>query len=201
MSKTWINAVREQIMLSKYENVNIREHLDDLTEEASKYDTIVELGRQNMCSTLALLLGKPKKFITVDVDEPSQRWFYRKDIAENYCEALGIEYEYRIADTLKMEPIKCEMMFIDTFHSYEQLYRELNIYNNDVSNTIVMHDTVSFGQIDEPSSAIKTELLDKRFINKAGLANALDDFLKENSHWTKSRIETKNNGMSYIIRI
>ena len=201
MSKTWANVLNEQVSLSKYENVNIREHLDDLTAEAKKYDTVVELGRQNMCSTLAILLGNPKKFITVDTDEPTDRWIYRKELANRYCDVVGVDYEYRIADTLQMEPIECEMMFIDTFHSYEQLYRELNIYHKSVSKTIVMHDTVSFGQTDEPSSAIKTSLLDKRFVGKAGLANALDDFLLENKEWVKSRIETKNNGMSYITRV
>jgi hypothetical protein len=142
-----------------------------------------------------LLAAKPKKIVCYDVSnlnvsEP------KKAAEEN-----GIEFIFINADVLTVSIEKTDLLLIDTLHRYLQLKKELENHASNVNKYIIMHDTTTFGTIDEPIYQPSCKLLN---INseKQGLVPALEEFLEseEGKNWTIKEVFTNNNGLTIIER-
>jgi hypothetical protein len=81
----------------------------------------------------------------------------------------------------------CDMLFIDTKHSYEQLSAELALYGNCATRYLVFHDTVTFGTIGDDG--------------RVGLLKAIYEFMTENLHWHLIRDDQNNNGLLVLKRM
>jgi hypothetical protein len=89
-------------------------------------------------SSSALLLGA------------SQVWSY--DIKETpkarrLAAIAGGRWHYIIADSLKVEIPPCDLLFIDSLHTFAQCDAELRQHASYVTRFLVFHDTLTFGSV------------------------------------------------------
>lgn len=174
---------------------DINEHLQTLFNYAKQVDHITELGTRWGDSTSAFLAASPKKLISYDL--------YRDNIISIF--EKNNNFEFKQNDTLKIK-IECtELLFIDTLHTYFQLYSELNLHSENVSKFIILHDTESFGLNDEAlyGSDFLVKMSDMHMsTEKKGLKQAINDFLitEKGNHWQIEKIFTNNNGLTILSR-
>ncbi len=165
---------------------DINEHLPVLKELASQSDSVVEMGVRWVVSTFAILAGKPKSLTSIDIQDP-KTYNNRIDIASDFAKKEEINFEFILADTTKIEIDPCDFLFIDTWHVYDQLKKELDLHGNKAKKFLAFHDTVTFGKKGEGGS-------------HKGLMLAIDEFMKENPHWKVKKHYTNNNGLLVLER-
>jgi len=189
------NVIQEKFEKKKNTVTDINQHLETIKKYASECEHVTEMGVRGIVSTWALLAAKPKKIVCYDVSnlnvsEP------KKTAEEN-----GIEFIFINADVLTVSIEKTDLLFIDTLHRYLQLKKELETHASNVNKYIIMHDTTTFGTIDEPIYQPSCKLTG---INseKQGLVPALEEFLEseEGKNWTIKEVFTNNNGLTIIER-
>lgn len=125
---------------------DIREHVPILRNAA--FDKhVVEFGTRSGVSTAAFLSGYPKSLTCVDLDRSGQ-----VDIIESVANQRGIPFQFIQANTLILKPITCDLLFIDTLHTANQLDQELERHAPH-TREIILHDTKTFGERgEEPGS-------------------------------------------------
>ena len=82
------------------------------------------------------------------------------------------------------------MLLIDTYHEYNQIKEELKLHGNKAKKFLIFHDTTTYGDFGE---TFKTP-------NTIGIWPAIEEFLKENSHWYIEERLTNNNGLTILKR-
>jgi len=191
-------------IIYKYEQLqntpsDINEHLPTLKKYAEECDTIVEMGVRNIVSTWAFLSATPKKLISLDLYNPS---VYGGNLDEVYDAVNEIETDFSFVegDSLTYNMDECDLLFIDTWHDFLQLKKELNRHHNQVKKYIILHDTTTFGFKDENiyenynESRVETNL-------PKGLYSAVDEFLLQNRNWIIWEKKPNNNGLTILKRI
>jgi hypothetical protein len=163
---------------------DINEHLPTLKKYADECEHITEMGVRWVVSTYALLMGKPKKMISYDIN--GINW-------ESIAEMVKIDtsFEFRVASTLDLEIEETDLLFIDTLHNYNQLNGELSLHGNKAKKYIIFHDTTTFEWIGESYE-------DK--MDEKGLWYAIEEFLETNPHWEILERFTNNNGLTILKR-
>lgn len=172
---------------------DINEHLPTLKQFAEKCEHITEMGVRGVVSTYAFLMGGPKKLIGYDIGE------YKGAVDEcrQIARAAGLDWEFKLADVLKVEIEETDFLFIDTFHSMLQLQKELSLHAKKVRKYIGFHDTTTFWENSEPSY----ESASANKVNcKEGLKYAIEPFLAYNPEWRVVYRTEKNNGLMIIER-
>lgn len=118
------------------------------------------------------------------------------EIKSKWCNNLDLEFDN---DTF-------DLTFIDTWHVYGQLKRELNKFSKITNKYIIMHDTtvdeftgesVRFNlNVEKQSkdSGIPIEEIRK------GLSHAINEFLDANDDWMLLEKYTNNNGLTILCR-
>mgnify|MGYP000087075032 CR=1 FL=1 len=180
-----------QILCNKPSDIN--EHLPVLKKYALECDIVVEMGVRSIVSTWAFMSAKPKKIISVDIVHPSK---YKNhdpegcdiDLVEDVCKKSNIEFNFILSDTLKLKPIECDLLFIDTLHDYDQLKGELNIHARSCRKYIILHDTTHF-EFKGESPGTK------------GIGPAIDEFISANKEWIIFEKLTNNNGLTILKKI
>ncbi len=163
---------------------DINEHLPTLKKYAEECDHITEMGVRWIVSTYALLMGKPKRMISYDINEIV--WQPILDIVK-----YDTDFEFRIANTLDLEIEETDLLFIDTLHNYNQLKGELTLHGNKSRKYIIFHDTTTFEWTGESYEGKVGEL---------GLWPAIAEFLEENKNWELHERFTNNNGLTILKR-
>jgi hypothetical protein len=188
---------------------DINGHLMTLARYSSKCVSVLELGVRGCVSSWAFLLGllynnhPTKHLIMNDIKECNV-----DDILEK-ARAVGVQIEYNWCNDLNLDigdtPI--DMVFIDTWHVYGQLKRELAKYGKIARKFIVMHDT-TVDEIDgetirlgfDPIEQSKESGFPVDEILK-GLRPAILEFLRENPNWVIEEKFAHNNGLTILKRI
>jgi hypothetical protein len=102
---------------------------------------------------------------------------------------------------------KTDMLFIDTWHVYGHLKRELSRWNSSVSKWIIMHDTtvdaiegetIRCGYDAESQSKEHGYPIEEI---KKGLWPAIVEFLEDHSEWVIEHRYTNNNGLTILKRV
>lgn len=172
----------------------MKNYIKPLAEYAQGCEHITEMGVAIVCSTWAWLSAKPKRLVSVDYDHLCPIGEVR-EVAKD----LGIDFEFVVGDTnhgvtaelnkhcpwlndgqhleyQKANPIPyytCEptdLLFIDTYHRYESLKRELELHPPKARKYIILHDTVAYTPNGEGGDPI-------------GLMPAVREFLSANPQW------------------
>jgi hypothetical protein len=188
-------------LLYKRGIIDIYEHLKTLQYYSSQCSHVTEMGTRFAISTIAFIMGRPKKFISIDLNYDFFKP-YESGI-RNLAEEKGVEFVFRNDDVLKIDIEETDCLFIDTLHTYEQLTKELNKHANKVKKWIILHDTVTFGFKNEEyyTNANISSELDKN-AEKTGLFPAVLDFIEKNSQsWIIKQHFTKNNGLTVLERV
>jgi len=127
IEELYINACKKM--------TDIHEHLPILRRYAGMSEGIVEFGVRYGESTVALLAGKPKWLLSFDTDQFPLFEQYRDEVAPN------TRFEFVRMDDRDAEIPLCDLLFIDTVHTYEQLSSELTKHSKKVRWWIILHDT------------------------------------------------------------
>jgi hypothetical protein len=143
----------------------INQHMPALKKLASEATEVVEFGVWTAQSTVALLAGRPERMRSFDI-QYSQAGV--ETLRLTAPETLSASFEQE--NTLRLAPQSSDLLFIDTLHTGEQLWKELTIHGPLCRRRIVMHDTAIFGDEGE----------DKQ---KPGLRSAVCEFLRRNPAW------------------
>ena len=193
-----MTTITEQFQLRVNHSSDINEHLETIKNFASECEHITEMGVRSVVSTWAFLAAKPKRLVSMDIVQcPVQD----AAIAANN---EGIDFEFIVADTsnpqLDIEPT--DLLFIDTWHVYDQLKVEFKLHSNKVKKYIILHDTTTFGEVGESGSdlIINPVTGQMEMMRKRGLWPAVEEFLAENTNWTLKERFTHNNGLTILQR-
>jgi hypothetical protein len=187
---------------------DINEHLPILFKYSTECESIIECGVRNCVSTWAFVYGllnnnkQLKKILINDINCCNIN-----ELLEN-THSLNIDVKYEWISNIDLNITEnYDLVFIDTWHVYGQLKRELNKFGNITNKYIIMHDTT----IDEISSE---SVRNKHDIDKkmeefgftfyevtTGLKQAIDEFLINNTQWKLHEKFTNNNGLTILKNI
>lgn len=181
---------KSQIYSKYLEHCNIKSDINELLpilyNYACKVKHITEFGVREVVSTWALLASNPEKIISYDI-------VYHKNIeeAKNLAKDENINLVYKLENSLQCKIEQTDLLFIDTFHTYNQLFSELNYHHKNVNKYIIMHDTSD------------CEFRNENFIveQKNGLYPAIIDFLNMNKNWILHEKYANNNGLTILRNI
>jgi|694.fasta_scaffold08002_22 hypothetical protein len=169
-------------MNSTPEDSDIKNHIQILQQYARKCDHITEMGVRGLNSTKVFLESKPKKLISYDWDKPPfqvDRLILRQ--AQELALRDQIDFQFLVADTTSIEINPTDLLYIDTWHTYEQLLLELLLHSSNVKKYIIAHDT--------------NELV------FPGMTCAIEDFLNINQHWQMHFMLVDLPGITVLERI
>lgn len=189
----------EQLVNTLYQTPSdINEHIPTIIKYGSECETITEMGVRGIFSTWGWLACSPKKLTCYDIHDPAK---WGGDIQSVYdtAEAYGLNFEFKIADVLKLEIEETDLLFIDTWHAYDQLKEELKLHSNKVKKYICFHDTTSYEFVDESKGHENT--WEGQSTSK-GIWPSIEEFLEENKDiWQLKERFKNNNGFTIIERI
>jgi len=160
---------------------DINEHLPVLKEYSSRCQTVTEFGFRTGVSTWALLAGGPVSLISYDLQSPPS---WTLDLMTE--SSIGA-FKFIQANVLGVVIDYVDLLFIDTFHTANQLRAELGINGIRAKKWIIMHDTTTFGEKDEAGEG-------------PGLNQAIREFLASNPSWFEKERFTNNNGLTVLER-
>lgn len=165
---------------------DINQHLFTLKGYADGCEHITEMGVRGVVSTWALLAARPKTLIAIDIENcPIE------EISETAKE-VGINFKFIKDDTIRegFEIEETDFLFIDTWHVYPQLKKELSMHASKVKKYIAFHDTQTYGFVNERAF----------YSQPQGLQPAIKEFLQDNPEWVVSSNYKHNNGVIVIKR-
>ncbi len=188
---------------------DINEHVPTLSKYAEECESVVEFGVRAGVSTWGFAHGliqntlknKPCRLDGFDLGPAPVPYSFLKD--------AGIPYltcSFTQENNLHVAPVECDLLFIDTFHVYGQLKRELERHASGVRKYIILHDTT----VDEYEGELRRvgwnavtmsartgipvgELL-------IGLWPAVELFLARHSEWQIKERFANNNGLTVLQR-
>ena len=109
--------------------------LDYIQKTFIGVETITEFGPFQGCSTAAWISLRPKKFVTVDrgmsLDIP---------VFQQAAEEVGVSFKFVIGNDLEIDIEPCELLFIDTMHTEDHTFNELQRHADKISKYLVFHD-------------------------------------------------------------
>lgn len=195
---------------------DINEHLPILYKYSSECNSVFETGVRGCVSSYAFAYGllnnpdkqTPKHLLLNDLTECDIGVFLQKTLNL----PIDIKYIWKSNLTIDLEQT-FDLTFIDTFHVYGQLKRELDKFSKCTNKYIIMHDTTIDGvlgeakrkggygnryysnnKMDELSSI--TNIPVNEILN--GLWPAIEEFLVANPSWSLKERLTNNNGLTIL---
>ena len=190
---------------------DINEHLPTLYGYTCKptVNRVTECGVRSVVSSYAFAAGLLTK------SDKSQVHLYQSDLDTNQnvknfgseCAAEGIPVTFYHQSDLECPMEPTDLFFIDTWHIYGQLKRELDRWNSVVSTYIILHDTTIDGELGEtirngwnPVEQSKTSGFPVEEITK-GLWPAVEEFLEAHPEWVLEHRYVHNNGLTILRRV
>lgn len=116
----------------------IAAHLPRLRQLATGCELAVEFGVKRAGSSTALLLGAAR-VISFDVVETAA--------ARQLEQLAGERWTYRLEDSRQARIPPCDLLFIDSLHTYDQVRAELDRHADQVRRWLVFHDVTTFGEV------------------------------------------------------
>lgn len=187
---------------------DINEHLPTLCKYASECESIVELGVRGCVSSWAFVKGLME-------NNKSKKQILLNDISEcnihellNTTKNMDIAVNYKWISDLELNlEENVDMTFIDTWHIYGQLKRELAKFSKVTNKYIIMHDTTVdeiYGEVLRERHDVIKASQDSGFPVEevtCGLWKAIEEFLESNKDWVLHERYTNNHGLTILKRI
>lgn len=164
---------------------DINEHVPRLRALAQECDVIVEFGTRHAVSTVALMAGRPRSLVTVDLHGCAH---CTENALNGAAKSVGIEFQSITANTLELPPIEhADMLFIDTYHTAKQVRGELDRHADQVTKIIAFHDTEApWGQVGEDGGP--------------GVMIGVEDWLAVHPEWSIAERHANNHGLVVLRR-
>ena len=189
-------------------NIDIYEHLPTLYKYASECESIFETGVRGVISSWSFAYGllnngkERKQLFMNDISKCNNMELLEK--TKNTT--LKIDYEWINNLELKVKQ-NYDIVFIDTWHIYGQLKRELANLSKFTNKYIIMHDTTVdeiYGETIRNGWNAEQQSIDSGFPIeeiKCGLWKAIEEFLVDNSEWKIKERYYNNNGLTILEKI
>ena len=188
---------------------DINEHLPTLYKYATECESIMETGVRGCVSSWALVHGllnngSTNKSILMNDIVPCDI----NELFECVMEDKLVNLSYQWISNLELDLLDpVDLVFIDTWHIYGQLKRELDKFSPLTNKYIIMHDT-TIDEIDgetirnnwDPVKQSKETSIPIEEITK-GLGPAITEFLEEHPEWILLEKLTNNNGLTVLKRV
>lgn len=159
---------------------DIVDHVPTLRWLASGCGLVREMGVRSGVSTVALLAGRPRGLISYDINPIP-------GTLAALAEDADVPFRFVQADTRHAEILPCDLLFIDTVHTYAQLSVELTLHA-DLARTIALHDT-----------HIPEAQWDPRFNDPPGMWRAINELVSA-SPWRVVSDNPRCNGLTILSR-
>jgi len=188
---------------------DINQHVPTLSRYAEECNSVVEFGVRSGVSTWGVINGLLKHTSSDNnttlhgYDLQGAPWPYQ--FLDN-SPGTGLNSTFTQANVLQIPPVECDMLFIDTFHVYGQLRRELSRHAQGVRKYIIMYDTT----VDEWEGEVRRCCWDAATMEAQtgipagelliGLWPAVTLFLEGHPEWGLKERFTNNNGLTVLER-
>ena len=174
------SALHRMLDEARVTGTDIHEHVSTLMALAGSCHQIVEFGVCLGTSTLAFLAGGCDKLDSWDID--------KTHMVDKIAAAAGDRWTFHHEDSRSEDVPRCDLLFIDSLHTREQLASELELHAWKAADRIVMHDTEEFGERGQDGGP--------------GLRLAIIDFLLEHpDQWRVEDHYANNHGLTVLRRI
>jgi hypothetical protein len=182
---------------------DIYEHLPTLARYASECKHVTEMGSPGGASyAFASGLKNNTNSKIVIVRQESEDIIFK-----NACAVENINVVFHKSSSLECPLEQTDLLFIDTWHVYGQLKRELDRWNSHVVKYIIMHDTT----VDEwAGETIRARWNPKEQSEKTGIPvheitkglwPAIREFLASHPEWKMRERYTNNHGLTILERV
>lgn len=169
---------------------DINQHLPTLRRYAERCRHVTEMGVRTIVSTWAFLAAKPiDGVVSIDYIHPADHGGNINEVYDAIRQDIFMQviWIFIKADTRTMEIEPTDLLFIDTWHVYEQLKIELERHAGQVRKYIILHDTTTFAETGETAG-------------HRGLKPALDEFLAGTKDWFVLEEFANCNGLMILER-
>ena len=185
---------REQI----FNKSDINEHIETIYNFALECKRVTEMGVRWGSSTWAFMYANPDVITSYDILKLNDK---RLERVFNVANEYSVNYKFIEADVLKVKIEDTDLLFIDTLHTYTQLFNELTLHSKKVEKYIILHDTETYGYTDEVIYEHSSDLI-KQCHTKQGLVLAINDFLEteDGKYWHVYQKFLNNNGLTVLKR-
>ena len=216
-----LEAAKRDLMIhfqnAKSIPTDIYEHIETLYDYARQCDHVTECGMRTCISTWAFVRGlyndgivspsplplHRKRLIGVDLN-----WHPNINNVQGICTTLGIEFVFRCGNDVDLDLEETDLLFIDTWHVYGHLKRELTKHHVKAKKWIIMHDT-TVDEIEGESIRMKhdvTEQMAQSGYSREeickGIWPAVQEFLDAHpTEWVLEKRYTNCNGLTVLKRI
>lgn len=181
------------------------QHTPLLRALSSGCNTVIELGTGRCLTSWAFIKGLldntngPKRFITCDIVKDPNVGAVR-----SACENRNIEFEFIEGNDLDyMGWPEADMVWIDTWHVYGHLKRELAYFSN-LTSLMVLHDTSVDHEVGESvrlNSNIEQQMEISGYSREEierGIWPAVEEFVAQNPSWYVEARYLYNNGLTIL---
>ena len=158
-------------------------HVPKLKQLADQVHHVTEFGVRTGVSSRAFLNSNATQFRMYDLILDPQL-----QSLVHMCAQSGKDVIYQAANTLTCTIEPTDLLFIDTLHTHDQVWAELNRHAHAVRRYLVFHDTHTFGLQDEPG------------FSGPGLLPAILKFMAETRAWQVVYHTPENNGLTVLER-
>jgi cephalosporin hydroxylase len=187
---------------------DINEHLSFLYKLSCECDSILECGVRTVVSTWAFINGlldnnsTVKQLVCCDLQKSPSI-----NEVETVCKQNSIDFSFITGNDINISMQDFSMIFIDTWHIYGHLKRELDKMHSYAKKYIVMHDTEVdkiHGESlrcgwDTAKQSLESGYPEEEI--RCGLGRAVDEFLTEHPEWKIKVHFTHNNGLTVLERV
>lgn len=184
---------------------DINEHLPTLARHASECMHVTECGVRTAVSSYAFghaLLDKPEsRLVQVDLARSPEI-----DEFQEACSREGLSSVFHEMSDLDCPIEETDLLFIDTWHIYGQLKRELARWHSHVRKYIILHDTEVDGVYGETIRIGRDAVQQSKDTGipvdeiRLGLKPAIYEFLNGHPEWVVYEHFANNNGLTVLTR-
>lgn len=162
---------------------DINGHFNEMSRLASHCNHITEFGVRFGVSTVCWLNSKPHFLRCYDFRPKKTVPMLEKLVNEK------TDFKFNNENTVEIEIEPTDMLFIDSYHTYDHLKEELELHADKVKKYILMHDTESCGEVGGHKSGAR------------GLKPAIAEFLAEKGdEWYQYAHHPHCNGLTVLKR-
>lgn len=188
----WNDLIQKEYQTELETKSDINEHLHDLYSLACDCTHVTEMGSRFGASTKAFLKAPVSlRAYDLDIHKPLMDLF-------KIARTVGKDVEYLKGNTLEILIDPTDMIFIDTWHSQQQLRDELKLHGNAARKYLAFHDTHTYGVRDEQKDWAANP--NRKAMANQGLLPAIIDFLIMNPQWQFKMHKSNNNGLTVLER-
>jgi hypothetical protein len=199
------------VIQAKYKAVceepsDIYEHLPTLYKYALECQHVTEMGVRSVISSYAFASSledrEGTKLIQVDLQTNNNVINFGKE-----CAAKNLQHVFYQESSLTCPIEQTDLLFIDTWHVYGHMKRELERWHKHVGKYIIMHDTTVDEWLGETvrvgwnsaDQSRQTGIPENEI--RMGLWPAIGEFLEKHPEWKIHERFTNNNGLTILKRV